>query len=257
MFHTSKLKSILFLKILLIGAMGVQTCAGDVEPIDFNSPEWKQAFGLSSSSAVLSSSSVGLSSSSAEPSSSSSGGGTSGIFEDTRDNKIYNWVKIGDQIWMAENLNFNADGSVCYEYDESNCNVYGRLYNWNVAMSACPAGWYLPTDAEWDALVTAAGGASVAGKRLKAVDTWIFNADHVGIDDFGFSALPGGFGYNGNFGNASNSVGNSGWWWSATTRQDRPGFAWYRNMRYENENVNRNSNSDELQLSVRCVKSGP
>ncbi|MDR2581134.1 MAG: fibrobacter succinogenes major paralogous domain-containing protein [Fibromonadaceae bacterium] len=181
----------------------------------------------------------------------------------THGGQTYKTVEIGEQIWMAENLNFAADGSVCYGNLESNCDIYGRLYNWNAAMNnaassndnpsgvqgVCPPGWHLPSRAEWDALVSAAGGASVAGKSLKAVDTWNFNATHVGTDDFGFSALPGGDGYSsGNF----SSVGYGGYWWCAT--EFIASYAWFRSMGSNFSNVYSNSSGKSDLFSVRCVK---
>jgi hypothetical protein len=70
-------------------------------------------------------------------------------FADARDGKKYGAVEIGIQTWMAENLNYNASGSKCSGNSESNCQKYGRLYNWSTARNACPKGWHLPSDAEW------------------------------------------------------------------------------------------------------------
>ncbi|MCK9320171.1 FISUMP domain-containing protein, partial [Methanoculleus sp.] len=111
---------------------------------------------------------------------------TAGTFTDSRDGNDYNWVKIGDQVWMAENLaylpsvNMVADGSedaagsyyYVYGYDgtdvtaakaTANYTTYGVLYNWLAAMNACPDGWHLPSDAEWTELTDYLGGESVAG----------------------------------------------------------------------------------------------
>jgi uncharacterized protein (TIGR02145 family) len=126
-------------------------------------------------------------------------------FTDARDGKTYRTVKMPDgEIWMAENLNYKADSSWCYQNADSNCVKYGRLYDWNTAMTACPAGWHLPTAEEWDSLGLAAGYKPQdytdadtrtiygAGKKLKATSGWDKNW-YNGTDDYGFSALPGGY----------------------------------------------------------------
>ena len=141
---------------------------------------------------------------------------------DSRDGKTYRTVAIGEQIWMAENLNYAGEtGSeigVCYDHDAERCEKSGRLYSWDEAMAACPVGWRLPTDGDWAELLDFIGGTELAGKKLKSTTGWDVNGNRPifnGTDDYGFSALPGGmyevesewFG-RGN----SESI-----WWSATT----------------------------------------
>ena len=110
--------------------------------------------------------------------------------KDTRDGKTYKTVKIGEQVWMAENLNYKTENSYCYKDNESNCAKYGRLYTWYAAKEACPAGWHLPSKGEFETLFVAVGSNVVAGEKLKSTSGWIKNGN--GNDVFGFSALPAG-----------------------------------------------------------------
>ncbi|MCL2208349.1 MAG: fibrobacter succinogenes major paralogous domain-containing protein [Fibromonadales bacterium] len=222
---------------------------------------------VSSSSVVSSSSTVKVSSSSVASSSSTIPSSSSlslcaGFTEETtrehyeknkaqfcdeRDGQKYVYVIIGNQIWMAENLNYNASGSVCYDKLASNCTTYGRLYLY--AKTVCPSGWHLPSDAEWDAFMTAVGGTSTAGKKLKAKSGW--NSNGNGTDDYGFSALPGGYGKSdGSF----DSVGNIGLWWSAS-EYNNDVVAYSHRMRYSIDGIELNSSPRTTSLfSVRCVK---
>ncbi|MDR2970748.1 MAG: fibrobacter succinogenes major paralogous domain-containing protein [Bacteroidales bacterium] len=169
-------------------------------------------------------------------------------FIDPRDGKRYRTVKIGKLTWMAENLNYATGSSLCYDDDESNCQKYGRLYVWDAAMSACPAGWHLPTREDWNNLVENAGG-DVAGTKLKSK-----SSDWNGTDNFGFSALPGGYRLTDGFSGA----GSNGGWWNATEYD--AGNAWRRSMRSDDEYVDEynkiivHNYSKALGLSVRCVR---
>ncbi|MDR2584036.1 MAG: PEGA domain-containing protein [Fibromonadaceae bacterium] len=171
-------------------------------------------------------------------------GGSS--FTDSRDNKTYKMVKIGNQTWMAENLNYNASGSKCYRNQESNCQKYGRLYDWNTAKTACPKGWHLPTEDEYGKLDNFVGATS-AGKFLKAASGWNNNGN--GNDKFGFSALPGGYGdSDGSFYNG----GDFGYWWSASEYSSSD--AKRRSMNYSNGDVSYHSYGKGYLKSVRCLK---
>ena len=116
---------------------------------------------------------------------------------DARDGQKYRTVKIGNQVWMAQNLNYNIGKSWCYDNQASNCTQYGRLYDWETAKQTCPSGWHLPSVNEWGNLFSTVGGSDVAGTKLKSRSDWdeagiIFKENGNGNDDFGFSALPAG-----------------------------------------------------------------
>lgn len=149
----------------------------------------------SSADAESSSSEKEESSSSADsPASSSSIVAVPGeSFVDERDGNVYRYVKIGYQVWMAENLRYESAGSHCYNDDESECEKYGRLYEYSEDL--CPAGWHIPTQAEWAVLFEAVGGIAVAGKALRAVGAWNVENYPMTADDtdaYGFSSLPSG-----------------------------------------------------------------
>lgn len=179
-------------------------------------------------------------------------------FTDPRDGQTYRTVRIGDKTWMAENLNFKTGESWCYDDKDSNCQEYGRLYDWNTAVSACPFGWRLPDTADWDNLAGAVGGQLdenggwiIAGEKLKSKIGWCNyydGTDGNGTDDFGFSALPGGFrSADGSF----SSVCLTGDWWSAT--KYNASRAWGRNIYRGNYFFNGDRDNDDG-YSVRCIK---
>lgn len=206
----------------------------------------------------------------------------SGTFTDSRDGTVYKWVKIGDQVWMAENLKATeySDGTAIplvtdslawgvlrdtakaycwYDNDEAtNKDLYGALYTYAAAIngdnsgtkvqSVCPTGWHLPSDAEWTALIDELGGESVAGNKLKATYGWDDGGN--GTDDFGFAALPGGLRIHGI--GLFDYAGCAGYWWSSTASGVYE--AWVRSVNNVNGEVSHATNSKSFGFSVRCVQ---
>ncbi|GBU21970.1 hypothetical protein R80B4_01872 [Fibrobacteres bacterium R8-0-B4] len=140
----------------------------------------------------------------------STGTSSSGTFTDKRDGKKYKTVVIGGKTWMAQNLNFQTEKTWAAKKG------YGGLYDWKKAKKACPSGWHLPSSQEWNELVIAAGGKEIASTKLKSKSGWTVNEraglDKNGTDDYGFTALPGGFDNDEGF----EGVGNASCWWTAT-----------------------------------------
>ena len=192
--------------------------------------------------------------------------GYKGNFTDERDGNTYTYVTINTQTWMAENLKYNVVGSVCYDNLASNCEKYGKLYNWATAMAIdmiynsnsytaqakhqgiCPTGWHLPSKAEWEVMTAYIGDViSSEGKKLKTTSGWNDNGN--GTDEYGFSALPSGNGLSGgSFGN----VGKYGYWWSAS---EVGNDAYFRGALYAYDgSAHWGSRSKSDLYSVRCIK---
>ena len=148
---------------------------------------------------------------------------------------------------MAENLNYDVEGSKCYDNEDENCATYGKLYDWSTARTVCPSGWHLPSNAEWGTLVSNVG-ETTAGTKLKATVGWNNNGN--GTDNYGFSALPGGRG--GSDGSFS-GVNSSGRWWTASDGGAIGGYNRY--ITSTNETVSGTGATAKANLfSVRCVK---
>jgi uncharacterized protein (TIGR02145 family) len=173
-----------------------------------------------------------------------------GRFIDERDGKAYKTTVIGGKKWMAENLNYKTSNSWCYDGHDFWCETYGRLYDWNTAMTVCPEGWHLPSGQEWDSLVTTAGGDRAAAKKLKAVSSWPCGPGKScgGTDDYGFSALPGGSSYKGD---KVFYIRDDGQWWTAAEYGN--GYAYYRNMTFNNDRVREYGCVKGCGVSVRCI----
>jgi len=189
-------------------------------------------------------------------------------------------IPIGNQIWQKCNLNVVPTGAngaatnfACYDNQMSNCEIYGRLYDWATAMALpsscnsnscsnmidsphrgiCPAGWHIPSDDDWKTLVDYVekqkSCTDCAGKYLKSTSGWKNGGN--GINAYDFAALPGGsFSSKESFFNV-NSVG---YWWS--TLEDNNDFVYYRSMGYSREYVGGVDKSDAKSdfHSVRCIQ---
>ena len=195
------------------------------------------------------------------------------------DGNTYKTVYIGTQQWMAENLkvtkyndgtaipnvtdntqwsNLTTGARCYYNNDAANNAKYGKLYNWyavspttNNNKNVCPAGWHVPTDAEWTVLIDYLGGENVAGGKMKEVGTtnWISpNTDATNTSLF--TGLPGGFRFrDGSY----NYIRNYGLWWSSAEGYYSSN-AWNRDLGYDLGGAGINSNSKEMGLSVRCLR---
>lgn len=178
---------------------------------------------------------------------------TTGILTDSRDRQTYLTISINNPlkgttvIWMVQNLNYKVSDSWAYNNDESNRKNLGLLYTWHAAKQACPSGWHLPSDADWDVLINTFGGKDKAGEALKSTKVWKGNGN--GTNRSGFTALPGGSRLgDGTFGN----IGDYCHWWSST--EGGAGRAWARTILYDGSNVYRDDVYETSGFSVRCIR---
>lgn len=196
--------------------------------------------------------------------------GSKGTFTDARDGHVYDWVKIGEQVWMAENLAWlpavsppsTNNGPSYYVYGYSGTDVseakgtanyttYGVLYTNAAAKMACPDGWHLPTDAEWkqlemhlgmskseaDALQSYRG--TDQGAQLKSTSGWYGGGTNLS----GFCGLPGGWLYGGKY----QDIGSSAFWWCSDAN-------FFRFLSSYSNGVFRYTSWIGTGNSVRCVK---
>ena len=178
--------------------------------------------------------------------------------------ETYKTVVIGSQTWFQRNLNVFAEGSRCYKDEPANCVTYGRLYDWQTAMTLCPSGWRLPSNADWDKLFHHVDGTSgtespykspTAGRYLRATSGWNMcgkgsSYTYKCEDTFGFSALPGGY-----FSEEFGSVGSSGYWWSSSEYIEVDHYPYRVKMRYDDEKISFSDRDPQQEmLSIRCVK---
>ena len=126
------------------------------------------------------------------------GWSTIGKFYDIRETITYKAVLIGNQTWMAQNLQYTTANSRYYDNKMDNVIKYGLLYTWTDALNVCPSGWHLPTKAEWDTLYAYVGGSNVAGSVLKSQSDWAQHGN--GSDAYSFTVVPSGAWMSGTYG---------------------------------------------------------
>ena len=178
---------------------------------------------------------------------------------DSRDGKVYKTVKIGDHVWMAQNLSYKTTGRYCYKDSIKYCNIYGGLYTWSAAVGnyesecgskesckiqgICPDGWHMPDTTEWKKLYLSEGDSGYV-LQAKGFKNWAF-----ATDDYGFSALPAGnwfndgyynFGYTADFWMTTRKNGGEPYYWDLDYDAERTGF--------------KTLISSQLRLSIRCLK---
>lgn len=172
-----------------------------------------------------------------------------GNLTDSRDGASYKTVTIGKQTWMAQNLNFAADGAMCFENRLEKCEQFGRLYDWETAKKACPSGWRLPSDADWKELEKLLGAPDSAGRHLKTTSGWSTNGN--GTDAVGFSAIAAG---NSDKTGVFNNLEFATTFW--TSSKKFLGDPWYRRLRFDETSIARETSENSYLYSVRCVKTG-
>lgn len=186
----------------------------------------------------------------------------------------YTTVQIGNQCWLAENLNvgtmipgltYQSNNAImekhCYLDTPDSCTIYGGLYEWTEMMGystvegsqgICPAGWHIPSAANWDTLANRLGGPSQAGGEIKASGYRYWKPPNTGAtNSSGFSALGGGTyrpaGYNYFY-----LIQQAGIYW--TSSMNGSYYVWRRNLDYTSVSIDPYSCEQYHSFSVRCVK---
>jgi uncharacterized protein (TIGR02145 family) len=199
--------------------------------------------------------------------------GMNGVVKDS-DGNAYKTIKIGNQVWMAENLRTTTYGDgtpiakvtdntawsevktgvYCW-YDNDSATYahnYGALYNWYAVETnkICPAGWHVPDDIEWLTLADYLGGTDIAGGKLKETGTIHWNSPNAGAtNESGFTALPGG---NRSVDGTFYYIGINSQWWSSY--EYSTGYAYTWRIYYNETNIFRSYNYKPFGFSIRCIK---
>ena len=224
-----------------------QSSSAESSSSSFVSNDESKSSDSQSSSSVVSSSSVAL----ATPCKTDSTDFCEyGTLTDERDGQVYKTVHIGEQWWMAENLNYKTDDSYCYN-SESNCDLRkGRYYRYDAVSIACPNGWHVPSSKEFYELIAAVGGSKTAGKKLKSTSLGWF-ASGQGSDEYGFSADA--YGNRNSYGTWGNTMGSSCRLWAKNGSDYSYMFMTYQDDTAVTVGVSWDGRYDS-NLPIRCLK---
>jgi uncharacterized protein (TIGR02145 family) len=175
-------------------------------------------------------------------------GSGDGTIQDPRDGQVYEIVQIGSHWWMAENLNYDAgSGSWCYDDNTEACKVFGRLYNWKTATTACPSGWHLPDDKEWQDLEKALG---MSDHYLDQTGWRNFENDLLYAEDQGLRIIMAGYRPYGD--GSFDDIKDDAYFWTSSSYDNSN--AWKRYLDDNRMQIGRGYDSKLQGFSVRCVK---
>ncbi len=186
----------------------------------------------------------------------------------------YPTIKILGKRWMAANLKTskyrdgtavtsiisntewptNTTGACCiYDNTPANNGVYGKLYNWYTTVNAknlCPTGWKVPSDSDWENLITYLGDVTKAGLKMRTTGTSLWTAPNEGAtNSSGFSGVPGGSrSYFGGYG----FKGTAAYFW--TSDEQNSGYAKFRSLNYDNPTVTDGYDAKKVGMSIRCIE---
>ena len=172
-------------------------------------------------------------------------------FTDSRDGQTYSTVSIGTQTWFAENLNYEAGNSWCYQDSVECCAIYGRLYDWQTALVACPLGWHLPSEEEWNELISYLGGKDEAGGRMKEIGQKRWSSpSEEDANNSGFVGL--GAGFRNSADEKSRGRSDYAFWWSSA--ETSYFTSWSVGLHYSHSRVNKIEHGKDQGFSCRCLK---
>ena len=162
---------------------------------------------------------------------------------DQRDGKIYKTIKVGNQEWFQENLNFEIEGSWCVE-----CEKYGRLYNFEKATQACPKGWHIPSLEEWKLLIENLGGEEIIKNRMRCKDGWL-SSNIQNSDSTVFWGIPTPYVTTNGM---VRQTGRYATWWSSTLALEPAN--WTYRITYDKAKIESYGFYKVSGFSVRCIK---